>query len=75
MAVTFIGLNNRPHDAQDFVVIGRDNTPFDVMGIGIVDAHAKTVEWAWERVIGYIFTSNGRPLMTKSGRMIMTKSK
>ena len=29
----------------------------------------------WEAINGFIFTKNGRALMTKSGRMIKTKSR
>lgn len=29
----------------------------------------------WEAIKGFIFTKNGRALMTKSGRMIKTKSR
>lgn len=29
----------------------------------------------WELITGYIFTKNGRALMTRSGRMIKTKSR
>lgn len=73
MAVTFVGRNNRSYEAQDFVVIGKDSTPFDVMGVGIVDAATNTVEWAWERVVGYLFTASGRPLISASGRMLCLK--
>lgn len=66
---------NGPTEVTDRYRIGGDAKTYEQMGRYYIDPKTSKVETIWERIVGYIFTSNGRPLMTKSGRMIMTKTK
>lgn len=64
-----------PREVTDRYRINSQGQLFEQMGRYRINPDTLTIETIWERIVGFIFTSNGRPLMTKSGRMIMTKSK
>ena len=65
---------NGPTEVTDRYRIGADAKAYEQMGRYYIDPSTRKVETIWERVVGYLFTASGRPLITASGRMLTTKS-
>lgn len=66
--------HNAPTEVTDRYRIGGDAHAYEQMGRYYIDPGTLKVETIWERIVGYLFTASGRPLISASGRMLTTKS-
>lgn len=69
-----IGGNARQVEMTDRYIIGGDGKVYEQMGRYRINPDTLALETIWERVVGYLFSASGRPLISASGRMLCTKS-
>lgn len=64
-------IQNKSALQTDDVYFIHGKTAHEVMGLHTIEG--RNAETIWERIVGYIFTADGYPIMTADGYMIKCK--